>query len=154
MKSWGERPVALVVKDSDHVSGYQVTDIKAHLQAFVARCHLEIRHPREDPVRRPWQRRASARSTRSFCVKRMRTSRNGSPPDDRQNERRVRSRHDAPEIIPVELNSHLSCAAKCGHPVSVAVASIFDGFALTGSSACAKADDHRRRPAYADTLSP
>jgi fatty-acyl-CoA synthase len=36
-EKWGERPVALVVKDSDHVSGYQETDIKAHLQAFAAR---------------------------------------------------------------------------------------------------------------------
>lgn len=36
-EKWGERPFALVVKDSDHVSGYQETDIKVHLQAFVVR---------------------------------------------------------------------------------------------------------------------
>jgi len=33
-EKWGERPFALVVKDSDHVSGYPETDIKAHLQTF------------------------------------------------------------------------------------------------------------------------
>ena len=33
----GERPFALVVKDSDHANGYQETDIKAHLQAFAVR---------------------------------------------------------------------------------------------------------------------
>jgi fatty-acyl-CoA synthase len=33
---WGERPFAFVVKDGDLVSGYQETDIKAHLQAFAA----------------------------------------------------------------------------------------------------------------------
>jgi fatty-acyl-CoA synthase len=36
-EKWGERPFALVVKDSDHLSGYQENDIKAHLQAFAAR---------------------------------------------------------------------------------------------------------------------
>jgi fatty-acyl-CoA synthase len=36
-EKWGERPFALVVKDSHHVSGYQETDIKAHLQAFATR---------------------------------------------------------------------------------------------------------------------
>jgi fatty-acyl-CoA synthase len=36
-EKWGERPFAFVVKDSDHVRGYQETDIKAHLQAFAAR---------------------------------------------------------------------------------------------------------------------
>jgi fatty-acyl-CoA synthase len=34
---WGERPFALVVKDSEHTSGYQESDIKAHLRAFAAR---------------------------------------------------------------------------------------------------------------------
>jgi hypothetical protein len=37
------------------VSDCQETDIKAHLLAFAARgCHLEIRSPRADPVRRPF----------------------------------------------------------------------------------------------------
>jgi fatty-acyl-CoA synthase len=36
-EKWGERPFALVVKDNDHVSGYQETDIKAFLQTFAAR---------------------------------------------------------------------------------------------------------------------
>jgi fatty-acyl-CoA synthase len=36
-EKWGERPFALVVKDSDHANGYQETDIKAHLQAFAVR---------------------------------------------------------------------------------------------------------------------
>ena len=36
-EKWGEQPFAFLVKDSDHASGYQETDIKAHLQAFAAR---------------------------------------------------------------------------------------------------------------------
>jgi fatty-acyl-CoA synthase len=36
-EKWGERPFALAVKDSDHVSGCEEIDIKAHLQTFVAR---------------------------------------------------------------------------------------------------------------------
>ena len=37
MKSGGSGLFALVVKDRDHVRGYQETDIKAHLQTFAAR---------------------------------------------------------------------------------------------------------------------
>jgi len=36
-EKWGERPFALVVKDSDHASRVLEADIKAHLQAFAAR---------------------------------------------------------------------------------------------------------------------
>jgi fatty-acyl-CoA synthase len=36
-EKWGERPFALVVKDSDQVNGYREADIKTHLQAFAAR---------------------------------------------------------------------------------------------------------------------
>jgi fatty-acyl-CoA synthase len=36
-KKWGERPLALVVKDTDHASRLRETDIKAHLEAFATR---------------------------------------------------------------------------------------------------------------------
>lgn len=36
-KKWGERPLALVVKDTDHASRLRETDIKAHLEAFANR---------------------------------------------------------------------------------------------------------------------
>ena len=36
-KKWGERPLALVVKDTDHSSRLRETDIKAHLEAFATR---------------------------------------------------------------------------------------------------------------------
>jgi fatty-acyl-CoA synthase len=36
-KKWGERPLALVVKDTDHASRLREIDIKAHLEAFAAR---------------------------------------------------------------------------------------------------------------------
>jgi fatty-acyl-CoA synthase len=36
-KKWGERPLALVVKDTDHASRLHETDIKAHLEAFATR---------------------------------------------------------------------------------------------------------------------
>jgi len=113
-EKWGERPFAVVVKDSDHAARMHEADIKAHLQAFAGRGVIsKFGIPEKiEFVDALAKRRASARSTRSFCVKRMRTSRNGRRPDDRQNERRVWGRHDASEIIPAELNSHLSCPAK------------------------------------------
>ena len=36
-KKWGERPLALVVKDTDHASRLREIDIKAHLEAFATR---------------------------------------------------------------------------------------------------------------------
>ena len=36
-KKWGERPLALVVKDPDHAGPLQEADIKAHLEAFASR---------------------------------------------------------------------------------------------------------------------
>jgi fatty-acyl-CoA synthase len=36
-KKWGERPLALVVKDTDHAGRLRETDIKAHLEAFATR---------------------------------------------------------------------------------------------------------------------
>ena len=36
-KKWGERPLALVVEDTDHASRLRETDIKAHLEAFATR---------------------------------------------------------------------------------------------------------------------
>ena len=91
MKSGGERPFAVVVKDSDHAARMHEADIKAHLQAFAGRGVIsKFGIPEKiEFVDALAKRRASARSTRSFCVKRMRTSRNGRRPDDRQNERRV-----------------------------------------------------------------
>jgi len=90
-EKWGERPFAVVVKDSDHAARMHEADIKAHLQAFAGRGVIsKFGIPEKiEFVDALAKRRASARSTRSFCVKRMRTSRNGRRPDDRQNERRV-----------------------------------------------------------------
>ena len=36
-EKWGERPLALVVEDTDHASRLRETDIKAHLEAFAIR---------------------------------------------------------------------------------------------------------------------
>ena len=36
-EKWGERPFAVVVKDSDHAGRMHEADIKAHLQAFAGR---------------------------------------------------------------------------------------------------------------------
>jgi fatty-acyl-CoA synthase len=36
-EKWGERPLALVVKETDHAGRVDQADIKAHLQAFAAR---------------------------------------------------------------------------------------------------------------------
>jgi fatty-acyl-CoA synthase len=36
-KTWGERPLALVVKDTGHAGRLQEADIKAHLEAFASR---------------------------------------------------------------------------------------------------------------------
>jgi fatty-acyl-CoA synthase len=36
-ETWGERPLAFVVADTDHAGGLHEADIKAHLQAFAAR---------------------------------------------------------------------------------------------------------------------
>ena len=36
-EKWGERPFAVVVKDSDHAARMHEADIKAHLQAFAGR---------------------------------------------------------------------------------------------------------------------
>ena len=36
-KKWGERPLALVVKDTDHATRLREADIKAHLEAFATR---------------------------------------------------------------------------------------------------------------------
>jgi fatty-acyl-CoA synthase len=36
-EKWGERPIAFVVADTDHVGGLHEADIKAHLLAFAAR---------------------------------------------------------------------------------------------------------------------
>jgi fatty-acyl-CoA synthase len=36
-KKWGERPLALVVKDTGHAGRLQEADIKAHLEAFASR---------------------------------------------------------------------------------------------------------------------
>ena len=50
---WGERPMALVVKDANERQGLTTPDIKTHLKVFAdKRRHFEIWHPGENPFRR------------------------------------------------------------------------------------------------------
>ena len=69
---WGERPMALVVKDASGARLSLTADIKAHLKVFADEGdHLEIRHSRRKSCSsKACPKRASARSTRrSFAQK-------------------------------------------------------------------------------------
>ena len=74
-EKWGERPLALVVPDTDHASRLREADIKAHLETFAIRGAIsKYGIPERFSSSTIWQKRASARSTKRRCEKPMDSS--------------------------------------------------------------------------------
>src|SRR5215469_2296027 len=111
----GERPFALVVKDADQVGGDQATDIKACLQPFAAR---GVTSKYGIPEKIQFIDGLAKTSVGKIDKKLLRETyahiAQRQPLDDRQDERRVQSRHNAAQIIPAELNFTCHAPRKCG----------------------------------------